>query len=90
MTESKVRLGDLVNVVVYFPAGDIGTKRQVARYISNRYGVPQSRIVVYRPQEWQIEALVEAFNLVPLDQWFPNLEEGWSPYVIVRGVDLAE
>jgi hypothetical protein len=89
MIQSRVELGDLVDVVVFFPAGDAGTKRQVARHMSRYYGIPQSRIIIRRPEEWQIGTFVAAEHLVPLDRWRPALEEGWTPYVVVRGVDLA-
>jgi hypothetical protein len=89
MTQSRVELGDLVDVIVFFPAGDAGTKRQVARHMSRYYGIPQSRIIIRRPEEWQIGTFVAAENLVPLDRWYPALEEGWTPYIVVRGLDLV-
>jgi hypothetical protein len=89
MTQSRVELGDLVDVMVFFPAGDAGTKRQVARHMSRYYGIPQSRIIIRRPEEWQIGTFVAAEHLVPLDRWHPALEEGWTPYVVVRGLDLV-
>jgi hypothetical protein len=78
------------DLVVFFPAGDVGTKRQVALYVLRRYGVPKSHIRVYRPEECKISTWAAFSNLVPLENWKPSYAWTWKPYVVVRGVDLME
>jgi hypothetical protein len=80
---------ELDSLLVVFPVGDYGTKREVKRYVSRHYGIPQSRITVCRIEEWQIGTWEAAYNWVPLERWFPALAEGWTPYVVVRGLDLV-
>jgi hypothetical protein len=85
--QSPIDLNSIV--IAFFPIGDHGTKRQVERYVSRRYGVPQSHVVVHRPEPWEIGTLVAATgNLVPLEYGFPAKRREWTPYVVVRGVDL--
>jgi hypothetical protein len=40
-------------------------------------------------EKWQIGTWEMAYNWVSVERWFPALAEGWRPYVVVRGVDLA-
>jgi hypothetical protein len=76
-------------LVVFFPAFDEGSEDAVRAYAAREWNQPEAGIGVRRDREDMIGTAVAADNLLPLDQWSPDMV-GRSPYVVVRGVDLME